>query len=203
MSKPISLKMFLHRASRTKSAAAFLEGHRGWLETGELADEATPILAKLDANELQATPSLEALCQVAAGHMLAQIQNDAERPERQSRSEKPYIGIIKDTFGNVVTVKNDDKEKELRAGFDRLQDAERWTQRRLSETNADWNAEVICANCIGKDGKPVVFKTSRVEAIRAQAPKKKSPFMHQRRSSGGFDNTKVPVNPTHVRFSRG
>jgi hypothetical protein len=204
MSKSISLKMFLNRAVHAKSAEAFLEGHREWLENGELADEAMPILAKLDAKEVLPAPSLEALCQLAASHMIAQFNSEPiDQGERQSRSSKPYVAVIKNALGNVVVVKDGNKEKELRSGFDRLQDAEGWVQRRLSETSSIWNGEVTCAKVLDKDGAPVVFKTTRENAIRAQAPKKKSAFMHTRRGSGGLSNTKVPVNPTHVRFSRG
>lgn len=205
-SRTMSAKWFVSLASRggINSAESFIEAHREWLESGELADEATPILAKLDAKEVLPIPSLEALCQLAASHMMVQFNAVAtEQPARAARSGKPYIGIVKDALGNVVIVKDGDKEKELRAGFNHLQDAERWTQRRLSETGENWNGEVVCAKVLGKDGLPVVFKTSRVEAIRAQAPRKKNPLMRERRGSGGLSNTKVSVNATHVRFSRG
>lgn len=204
--KKMSAKWFVSLASRSgiNSAESFIDAHREWLKNGELAAEAMPILSKLDAKEVLPAPSLAALCQIAASHMLAQIISDTEeQPLRASRSEKPYLGIINDALGNVVIVKDGDKEKELRASFDRLQDVERWTQHRLAETGENWSATIICKKCFDKDGLPMVFKTSRVKAIRAQAVKKKSPIMHVRRGSGGLSNTKVSVNATHVSFSRG
>lgn len=203
--KKMSAKWFVSLASRSAvPASALISAHREWLENGELASETSSILEKLDAG-VSPNLSLESLCAVAADHMLRQIEAAglAEK-EPASRSFKPYQAVIRDSLGNVVLTQVNGKEKELRAGFDSLQFAERWTQRRLSEVNdKTWTADITCVKCLNKLGQPIVFTTSRDAAIKALAPKKKSPLMRERKGSGGFSNSKVSVHPTRAQFSRG
>lgn len=143
--RKMTAKGFLHKTTTkaAKAATAFLAQHRAWLETGELAQFTSPILAKLDEKEILPTPALEAIKAVVLGHMLAKdcevaeakIQDDASK----GRSQKPWLATIYNCKGEVCTRLNEKGEEEdLQKGFDLSSDADRWVDRRLFDGQSDW-----------------------------------------------------------------
>jgi hypothetical protein len=201
-------KWFLSLAARggIKSATAFLATHREWLETGELADEAAPVLLSIDAKETLPTPGLETIMKAALHHVMAQdtlkVEEQINRPPREYKNDKPYQGVVYNQDGTIATTKVDGNDKELRSGFDHSQEADRWCQRRLSECYSGQYAEVIWTKVIGKNGKPMVTRHERESAIKAMIPRTRSPYMHTNRASGSL-KSRMSVGQTQVRFSRG
>jgi len=206
--KRMTAKWFLSLAARggIKSATAFLATHREWLESGELADEAAPVLLSIDAKETLPTPGLEAIMKAALNHVMAQdtlkVETQINRPPREYKSDKPYQAAVYNQDGTIATVKVDGEDKELRSGFDHPQEADRWCQRRLSDGRNGQYAEVIWVKVIGKSGKPLVTRHERDSAIKALNPRAKSPYMHTNRAGGSL-KPRMSVGQTQVRFSRG
>lgn len=206
--KVMTPKWFLSLATRSgiKSAEAFLAAHRDWLENGELAKEVSPILVQIDSKEVFPSPGLNAIMHVALGHVMASTIAKAEEQLNQvssPKTDKPYVGVIYNANGTVATVINDKKEeRELRAGFNHPQEADRWCQRRLSEGSAGQFGLVTWTKVLTKAGTPMTTRHDRDDAIRALIPKKRTPYMHQNRSNGQLKN-RMSVGQTHVRFSQG
>lgn len=206
--RKMTAKWFLSLAARggTKSASAFLAAHREWLETGELADEAAPVLLSIDTKETLPTPGLEVIMKAALNHVMAQdqlkVENQINRPPREYKIDKPYVAIVYNQDGTVATTKVDGNDKELCSGFDHPQEADRWCQRRLNEGGTGQYAEVTWAKVLGKSGSPMVTRHERDSAIKAMAPRTRSPYMHTNRSNGSL-KSRMSVGQTQVRFSRG
>lgn len=149
--RAMTVKGFLHKANGNSAPLAFLAAHRAWLETGELAAVTSPILAKLDSKELLPTPAKEAIMAAVFNHQLAQDLESSkatlahpakvkgEKGARAAREEKPHTVVIYTAEGNVATREVLDEETgaidvvDLIGGFDMIQDAQGWTDRRLEE----------------------------------------------------------------------
>lgn len=207
--RKMSPRWFLSLATKSgiKSAEAFLVSHREWLENGEMASAVAPILVKIDSKEVFPTPGLDAIMRIALDHVMADDLSNAEGTSNRSsepKTEKPYVAVIMTASGQVATVLDEKKEpKELRASFEHPQDAERWCQRRLNEGSSSWHGEITWTKIQTRSGSPMVTLVERNDAIKALAPAKRSPFMHQNKSGGGSLKNKMTAHPTQVRFSRG
>jgi hypothetical protein len=141
----MSGKGFLHKASGRISAVAFLATHREWLLTGDLAPLTGPILAKLDNNELLATPALESIKAVVLGHMVAKETAKAEAAilAPKTATNKPWLATIYNEKGDIQTRITDDGEVEdLIKGFETSSAADGWSDRRLFECSSDCYAIV-------------------------------------------------------------
>ena len=130
-------KGFLHKTTTKAagSASAFLLTHREWLTSGELASVVSPILAKVDSQELMPTPALQEIKAAVLNHMIADDARKAEaamEKAQDSGTKKNHIASVYDAHGVLCTrTKPDGDEEDLVKGFDLPQDAMRWIDRRL------------------------------------------------------------------------
>jgi hypothetical protein len=196
----MSPKGFLHKASGKVSAGAFLAQHKEWLTTGELAAKTSPILAKLEAGELLASPALDEIRNVVLAHHLeAEVRKGeeqmakAEAKEAGGGSSKPYLATILDSEGNIPEeyVEKTDPDtgavtgewKSLQKAFDLPQRAEGWLDRKLFDGAVDWHGEVASTLMTGKDGLPITTQVSRAEAIARILKRPKGAVMNVRGQS--------------------
>lgn len=145
--KILSAKSFL-RKTNTKaahSALAFINQYREWLVTGELAQATTPIIKKLDDNELLPTPALREIQVIVLSHILAK---DAAKLEEihnpKVNKENCWISTIYNSDGEIqCRVKTNGDTEELIKKFDLSSDADRWSDLRLFDSTADCYAEIV------------------------------------------------------------
>jgi len=167
--RKMSLKGFLAKTQSKAAANAigFLSQYREWLETGEVAHITSPILAKLDAKEILPTPALKEITTVVFAHMMAQETVKAEKSVAKSLAEKPKVE--KRVVATVYTAKGeialDSEGKEIQAGFDMGQDAERWADRRLVESMPGCICKVVHTSVKDRNGAPMVTLVTREEAF--------------------------------------
>lgn len=202
-------RWFLSLATRNntkKSAEVFIAEYRNWMEMGELASQLSPILNKIDSEEISPTPGLEAIKNVVMGHIIASGIAKAEESINKSgsgvRNDKPYIAQIFDATGLEVFTLSD-KEECLRASFEHPQEADRWCQRRLNEGEPNWYGEVTWTKIQTKNGTPMVTRVERDAAIAALITRKRTPYMHYNKAGAGPLKPRMRVSPTMAKFSRG
>lgn len=202
--RALTPKGFLFK-SRTKAAAsagAFIQAHRAWLETGDLASLTSPILAKLDAKEILPTPALNTIQNVVLGHMIAK---DLEKGERaQARMEataepKNWQVIIYTAKHEVETrVTENGKIEDLIKEFDLGQEADRWCDRRLAECASD------CYGIVRSEKLGIQNTVSRDEALgRLNAPVRGPMTKKKPAPGGGRLGFGVRAKQDHCHFSRG
>lgn len=203
-------KGFLHKTTTkaAASASAFLEAHRAFLETGELASLTSPILRQVDDRSLMPTPALEAIKAVVLGHILAlETQKVEERlasGENGTRTPKNWLATIYDKEGNICTrVKEDGKEVSIQQEFDQPQEADRWVDRRLFEGQTDWFGVVSHTTKTNKDGEPLSVTITRTDALARILAKKAGPVMKGQAKSSGKLGWGVKTRPSHAKFSHG
>lgn len=206
----MSAKGFLHK-STTKaalSAAAFLQTHREWLTTGDLAIMTSPILAKVDSKELMPTPALEEIKVVVLNHMIAsEIRKGEEQMEAReagpTSNPKNWIATIFDSQGKIQTRINAKGEKEeLKTSYEMMQEADRWCDRRLVEGASDWFGTVVHATMVSpKTGDPISFTITRGDAMARQFAATKGPVMKAQSRSTGKLSFGVKVKEDRSRFS--
>ena len=148
------------------NAAGFLGQYREWLETGEVAELTSPILAKLDSRELLPTPALKEITSVVFAHMMAQESVKAEESiakarEAKPKTEKRVVATVYTARGEIAV---DAQGKELQQGFDLGQDAERWADRRLVESAPDCICKIVHTTVKDRNGNPMVAEVTREEA---------------------------------------
>lgn len=186
--RKMTAKGFLHKATTqgAKSAEGFIAAHRVWLETGELAQFTSPILAKLDAKEVYPTPALQALTAVVLGHMLAEnvAKAEASLDGGGSVTAKAWTATIFNAKGEIQTRKNENtgEDKDLVQNFDSSSDADRWCDRRLFDGESDWFGTVTSNKMTGKDGQPISTVILRQDAIARILAQPKGPAC---RKTGG------------------
>lgn len=198
-------RMFLNLAIKnTKySSDGFIAAYRSFLETGELAAQVSPILAKIDSKEVLPTPGLEAIKNIVFSHVLSKLE-DTIKPIKSDRIEKAYIATIFTSEGTVATTLDENKEeKELSSSFEHSQEAERWCQRKLYEGAPDWHGEITWTKIHTRSGIPMVTRVERASAIYALTPRKRSPFMHYNKAGSGPLGPQMKVGQTHANFSHG
>lgn len=196
-------KWFLSKVSTkaANNATAFIAAHRAWLETGELASLASPILRKLDEKEVLPTPALDAIFQVAFDHVQEAEKNKGEAAlarANEPKVQKAYVAAIYDAKGNIVTYINDDgEEKEMIQSFDMSQDGERWCDRRLFDGAPDWHGEVVSTK-----GLPPIH-VLREDSIARILKKPKGPAVHTKGVSTKSLGFGVKAKGDHFHFSKG
>lgn len=198
--KNMTAKWFLSLSIKTtKSAEGFLSGYKEWLTTGELSLKTAPIVARIESGETKVEIGLEAIKNIALQHVLTA---DIEKMEKSADSagrgtNKPYSSVILQENGEPAM----SGDEPIKANFDHIQEAERWTQRRLVDGASDWHGEITW-NKMFSDGVPKVTKVTRTEAIYAQRKITKHPYMHQNRVSADM-KPRMKVAAKHYQFSRG
>lgn len=207
--RKMTVKGFLHKASGKISAKAFLDQHRAWLETGDLAEVTSPILAMYDEEQLLPTPCLDLLKEAVLTHHLRVETDKAEKRLAQaqdpsSHPSKPWIARVFDSKGNLVETTNTKGEMViLEQTFALASDADRWTDRRLFEGAPDWFGVVQHTSIMRADGEPITTVIIREDAI---ARILKRPKGAVQKKTGSRDNKLsfgVKVHQSRAVFSHG
>lgn len=206
--RKMSPKGFLHKCTTkaANSAQAFLAAHRAFLETGELAQKTSPILAKLDAGEMYPTPALKEIQYAVMTHIIESDRNKLEEkiaaqasPGAPTGSRKPWLAQILNAEGVVQTRINPKGEVEdLVKGFDMSADADRWVDRRLFEGAPDWHGQVehqVIPN--------VCSRIERADSIARILKQPKGPTVHVRGKSTKTLGFGVKCKESRSTFSRG
>lgn len=206
-SKPrkMTVKMFLHRSGGKVSASAFLQAHRDFLVTGELASVTSPILAKIDAGQTMPTPGLEEIRSVVLRHHLlaealkaeAKLLAAGEGPA--ASASKTWEVTCYDSRGNVQTRVNAKGETvDLSESFALQQRASEWADRRLvHDCASDCFATLIHV----PSGLEAVIM--RNDAMGRVFPKIKTPVIKQTGSRDGKLSFGTKVHESRAVFSRG
>lgn len=183
-------RQFLRKfATKTAlSAVGFLEQHREYLLTGELAKVTAPIIQKVDSKEIFPTPAMQKLQEVILAHILKveaikaetkseKIESDKEiAPIMTGKISNSWICTILNPQGEVCTrVKDNGEVEDLVKSFDDSSSADRWADRRLFlDSFPDWYAEIVHSNL------PVKTTILRDDAVSRMMKKKLGPVMHVR-----------------------
>lgn len=202
-------KGFLHKSTTkaANSALAFLNQHRAWLLTGELAKSTMPILAKVDSGELMPTPALPMIQKAVMDHMHEESKRKGEESMRKAAEgpePKNWIATILNSKGEVCTRINAKGEVEdLTTSFEKSNDADRWCDRRLVEGAPDWYGVVHHATMTNKDGEPISTVILRGDAMARVLATSKGPVMKQTSKSAGALSFRPKARPDHFHFSKG
>lgn len=198
--RKMSPKGFLHKCSTkaANSAVAFLSQYRSFLETGELAQRTSPILAKMDAGELYPTPALKEIQYAVMTHIIesdrAKLEAKVEAAQEgtHTSTRKSWMATIYNAAGEIQSRTKDDGEvEELVKGFDLSSDADRWVDRRLFEGASDWYGEVthtVIPN--------ICTRTERADAIARILKTKKGPVVQVKGKSTKTLGFGVKAKPT-------
>lgn len=201
-------KGFLHKSTTkaANSALAFLNQHRQWLLTGELAKTTMPILAKVDSGEIMPTPALPLIQKAVMDHMHEESKRKGEESMRRAEEVTPanWTATILNAKGEVCTRINAKGETEdLIMGFEKSNDADRWCDRRLVEGAPDWYGVVQHATMKNKDGDPISTVILRNDAMARVLATSKGPVMKQTSKSAGALSFRPKARPDHFHFSKG
>ena len=205
---PMTPRRLLKLLGNAKSAQGFLEAHRVYLTTGEVAPITSPILAMVDARHVMPTPALAEIQAAVWVHIMAKDLSKAEaslvKSDGEEKEPPPFEARILDEVGNVQFRTTDSgEEKELIAGFKMPQDAERWCNRQLDAGAPGWHGEVTWFNCPEKLSDFRVRVISRDNAIQAMLRKGPGPVMHVTKVGAGGLGFGCKVKQSVAKFSRG
>lgn len=208
-SKPrnMTVKGFLHKASGKAGASAsgFLTQHRGWLQTGEIAEVTSPILRLLDEGQIYPTPALDLIKEaVLAHHLQREVEKAearmAEAQDPSSHSSKPWVATVYTARGEVV---QDKDGEDLTKSFQMAHHADRWADLRLVEAEPDTFVTVVHTSLMRADGSPISSVILRGDAMARILRSKKQPAM--RRTTGAAQKLSfgVKVHESRATFSHG
>jgi hypothetical protein len=208
--RTMSPKGFLHKATTkaAASASAFIAQHRAWLESGELKDATVAILASVDNHSMMPTPALEEIKVIVLNHLIAsEIRKGEESIAAQEASpetSKNWIATIYNSKGEVVTrINAKGNEEELRQSFDLAQEADRWTDRRLFDSEPDCYGVIQHTSLLNKDGEAMAFTIMRNDAIGRILQAPKGAVMKGQAKSSGRLGFGVKCKEDRSVFSRG
>jgi hypothetical protein len=204
-------KMFLHRANGKAAiaASAFISAHREFLQSGELQLFTTPILNRLDTQELFPTPALEELKAVVLAHHMAEeiriaTEKMAKADEPTERKTKNYVATVWNSKGEVVQAPDSNgKIKDLKDSFETSTQAERWADNRLFDGATDWFCVVETTHVFKQNGDPFTATILRADAIARILKRPKAPVMKAQKKSGGRLSFGVKAHQTKAAFSHG
>ncbi len=195
--KGMTLKGFVRKASAAKSAMGFLDAQKDYIRQHPFL---TPTLTEYESGKVPASLALTAIRDIAFKYMVdaeldkAKIASEKEPGTRVKKIKKYSVTIF--LKQGLLVVAGDDE------GFDILQDAEGWADRRLFENASAVHAEIVTMMA-GKDGKAIKFISHRQDAIARVLKQKKAPFTKNQSSSGGGLGFRPKVKNDHFYFSRG
>lgn len=214
--RKMSAKGFLYKATTkaANSAIGFLAAHRRWLENGEAAEVASPILRMLDEGQLLPTPALELIKHAVMTHMIQAAANAAEQKilaqqEQEGQGpgapRKDWMARVFDSKGHLCTRINAKGEVEdLEQTFDQASAADRWCDRRLFEGASDWYAVVEHTKIMRSDGSgPISTIILRGDAIARILKMPKGPTVHRKGQSTPRLGFGVKCKESRASFSRG
>ena len=207
--RPMTPKMFLFKAGTkaANSAIAFIQSYRSFLETGELCEVTSPILARIDSREIMPTVGLEEIKAAVMAHSIRKNAEEAERKlmasldaESAGGSSKNWISTIFDSKGQVVLDKDG---KELSMSFDLASMADRWTDRKLFESASDTFGVIQSNRLFRANGDPISTVVMRADAIARILKIKKGPMSKKTGSRDSALSFGVKAHQDHAHFSRG
>lgn len=209
IARAMTAKTFIRKSSGSVSAEAFIQAQREWLETGELAQFTSPLLARLDAKDILPTPCLEALRGVVLGYKLAQDTRinevSADKNGRKPKKEYPFVATIYNADGVIQTRMTEEGfEKDLIQGFESPSLANNWVDNRLfSGVTPDCYGVIVHTKMIDKNTEaPMQTIINREDSIARVMKTKRNPVMAKKpqQSSLGW-GAKVKNSTCH--FSHG
>ena len=194
MSKGMSLKGFVRKATVAKSAIGFLDAQKEFIRQHSFL---APTLEQYESGKVHATAALETIRDLAFVTMRDQeIENARVRSQKEPNETvaKPYTVILFHKDGSQI-VEGDSES------FDLLQKADGWADRRLVADASTVHAEIL-TTMIGKNNQPIKFMVMRQDAIARMLKAKRGPVTKggTTSSSLGF-KPKVKNDVSH--FSRG
>lgn len=193
--RKMTLKGFVKKASTAKSAIGFLEAHREFLLTGEVASLTSTIVAKIDSGTLMPTPGLEEITNAVFAHMMVQLQEDAAESIEKNNSPqvtKPITARILTASGSEIKV----------AGFNKHQDAERWCDNRLYSGTPGSYGEIV-HNKIFIKGLPDTSIVTREDSIARILKQPRGAMTKKVGVASGRLGFGVKAKQSHAHFSRG
>lgn len=202
--RTMTIKGFLHKASgkAANSAEAFINFHRAFLSSGELAPLTSHILARVDAGETMPTPALDEIRTIVLAHSIQSAARAAEEKmlaEPKTASQKPWSVTLFTAKGEVATKVNAEWEViELSQNFDLQQRASEWADRRLTQ---DCSAD--CFGVIIHTPTSLEVVVLYVDAMGRQNPKAKSPFSKKTGSRDNKLSFGVKAGNDRAHFSHG
>lgn len=206
--RKMSHKGFLHKLNTgSHSADGFLNQHRVWLETGDLASVVSPILAQMDRKEIMPTPALASIATIVLHHMMAEeIRKGEEAMDRQAKEPgktRPWMASIYNEAGELQTRKTPDGEdKGLQETFNKASEADRWADRRLFEGKDGWHA-IVSHTVITIKGEPLFTKIIRGDAIARILKRPRGAVNKSRPKSTNTLGFGVKASQSRARFSAG
>jgi hypothetical protein len=202
-SNMMSPRLFLHKTSTKAavSASAFLQQHRDWLMTGEIADLARPILFRLDCGTVMPTPALQEIAAACMGHLMAvaalQIEQSIEKAEETKSSKAWTVSVFDETGKIAVRLSDEGEAQELTKSFDLASAADRWADLRLFEGAAGWYAVITHSSL------KVETIVQRDDALARILRTKLSPVCRGGSRSNQKLSFGVKVKEDRSQFSRG
>lgn len=196
-------KGFLHKSGSSKvSAIAFLAAHREYLTNGTIGQMVSPIIAKVDSQELMPTPALTQIRKLVLNHLVAREILEAERkmnaPPGTRKSTKPYRATVYTKDGDIAIKVNDEgEEKDLVQGFDDAVTAEGWIDRRLVEGENGWFGQIV------NETTAYTTNVDRDDSFARVYKRPKKPVMHRQAKSTGSLSFGVKVHNDHFHVSKG
>lgn len=195
MSKGMTLKGFVRKATVAKSAIGFLDAQKEFIRQHSFL---SPTLEQYEGGKVIATEALNQIRDIAFVHMVdADIEKakKASSKEPRQKAEKSYKVTIFHKEGSQVV----EGESE---SFDLLQTADGWADRKLFADASSLHAEIV-TSLIGKNGSPIKFTVMRQDAIARTLRAKKGPTMKSNAVGGGSLSFKPRVKNDTFYFSRG
>ena len=148
--KKLTAKSFLTKTNQkaAKSAVAFIAAYHDYLLTGEIAPITAPIVLKVDAGELQATPALDEIRAAVWAHIQAlevakaekQIEKQIENANNPNASgNKIFMAMVVNGKGELQYQRDNNGDlKPMKKNFDLPQEAYRWMCRQIFGAPSDW-----------------------------------------------------------------
>jgi hypothetical protein len=193
--RKLTLKSFVKKASSAKSAIAFLQSHREFLTTGEVASLTSTIVAKIDNGVILPTPGLEEITNAVFAHMMVQLQEAAEEAiikNNSSQTSKPITARILTSNGEEITA----------SSFNLHQDAERWCDNRLYAGTPGSYGEIV-HNKIMIKGKPDTSIVTREDSIARILKQPRGAMTKRVGVAAGKLGFGIKAKQSHAHFSRG
>lgn len=209
MERKMSVKGFLAKSNSSKAMAGalgFLQAHREYLLTGEVAYATASIIEKFDNGELPATPALNEVKQAVLAHIMEVERIKSEEALEKSSLpsvSKPYLVEIRDAATNAICirVKDDGTSEKLVKGFSMPQDAERWADRRLFDGAPSWFGTVTQTNAKNPEhATDIIERDDSIARILKRPRATATKTVNHGSSSLGFG---VKVREKHTNFSHG
>jgi hypothetical protein len=219
---PTGFLVKLNTQKAMKSAAGFIQAHREYLTTGELAAETAQIVSRFEAGMIPATPALDLIRDAVIAHTLKRsekVEKAEKEPSEPRSSSKHYAArIIDAATGETATEQVEvaetfkDKDgnektryvletKKLAKCFALPQEAQRWADRRLVDGSPSWYATVTQTNAVHKDH--AVETIERDDSIARLLGKPRMPVTKSVQYGGSKIGWEPKCSQSVAKFSRG